>query len=505
MLRSTRLYWIPVLGSLLLTGCQSQLGTVYSVASGRTTAADVLPPRVESSGVSAMAGAVEPPTVTQASFSPPPLANSQDSPPAQPAVPLAQATTPQTVTARRDPLPEPTREQAMASVMDYVLQLGVENPDAQQVLLQQLQDADPGHYQLIARRFRSTLAYNRQLGRQTRVATAPKPRGEHFAPPPVSVPTEHSPAGSSTRPLPEPGQRTHTFSAAEPEQVEDEPTKVTHAPASSEPGSEIRLVSANSPIETSPVGNSLDGTHAPEPTAQPVEPRDWRESLKQTIQLLQAAAPDDPHTTEEAYRHARLRLLRLVADDLDGAVAPIPGLSASEQDYWSKQLFAVSTMLDARSQPESNRRAAAAAMHLGMAQAKLQHISSLSVRNLTFCDEVYAYGAYKERGSRTFHAGDEVTMYVEVENFRTEQSDKGHHTSIGTSYRVLDASGNRVDSGEFPAVQDYCYSRRRDFHLQYGIALPERVYPGQYQLELSLTDELGNKIGRASIDFEIVE
>ena len=227
--------------------------------------------------------------------------------------------------------------------------------------------------------------------------------------------------------------------------------------------------------------------------------------LDEAILALEADSPTDPLTTDEAYRHTRLRLLALAAGDLDRAVAAIPGLSATEQDYWSKQLFALSTMLNAQTHPELNRRASAAGLHLASAQEKLGQLGSLTVRNLTFCDEVLAFGVYKQRASSRFRAGEEVTIYLEVDNFRTEATDDGNHTRIGTSYRVLDDRGNRVDSREFPAVDDYCYSRRRDFHIQYGVTLPERIYPGDYKLELTLTDELGNKIGRASIDFEIVE
>ncbi|HMO87224.1 MAG TPA: hypothetical protein PKC18_20125, partial [Lacipirellulaceae bacterium] len=71
-------------------------------------------------------------------------------------------------------------------------------------------------------------------------------------------------------------------------------------------------------------------------------------------------------------------------------------------------------------------------------------------------------------------------------------------------YQVLDAEGRRVDGGQFPDVKDVCRSQRRDFHLVYGVALPTGIYPGQYRLELTITDHPTGKIGHAALPFEIV-
>jgi hypothetical protein len=69
---------------------------------------------------------------------------------------------------------------------------------------------------------------------------------------------------------------------------------------------------------------------------------------------------------------------------------------------------------------------------------------------------------------------------------------------------VVDQSGRRVEGGQFPEISDLCKSRRRDFHMQYGVALPKRIYAGEYELELIITDQQSGKIGRASLPFEIM-
>jgi hypothetical protein len=52
-------------------------------------------------------------------------------------------------------------------------------------------------------------------------------------------------------------------------------------------------------------------------------------------------------------------------------------------------------------------------------------------------------------------------------------------------------------------VEDTCRSRRRDFHIQYGLTLPARIEPGHYRLQLTVRDRQGDKIGTSSTEFEI--
>lgn len=502
-----------------LVGCRSQLGSVYSVATGKTTAADVLPGDVGRQSFPAAPRTGASPTVTQASFAPPQLGQS-----------VTNNTTPGAVGS---PLSEPSRDQAFTAVLGDLQSIGAQNPAAQQELLTQLQKSDPKHWDAIVRRFKSTLAYNRHLNVDqkpkalpaTHTEEAPRDSASH------SAHSTHRPAHTVDTPGANSSQQTYSSGTVPPVQrvnaypvtsanavietedsfASDDPMNAVNRDVAKETANAIRLVGASSSVNAPMQSYHSQPAVIENPAAmremqsEAAVPTDWRQAVEDAIAALDAEAPQKPNSTSEAYLHARQRLLHLVAGDLDAAVESIPGLSSSEQDYWSKQLFALSTLLDAETQPELKRRAAAAGIHLGEAQASLQQQSSLAVRNLTFCTDVYGFGAYKERKIRRFKAAEEVALYVEVQNFRTDETKDGYHTIIGTSYQITDKSGNHVSGREFPAVDDYCLSPRRDFHIQYGVTLPERVYPGEYQLELTLTDQLGNKIGRAAVDFEIVE
>ncbi|MDC0936701.1 hypothetical protein OAS39_10475, partial [Pirellulales bacterium] len=187
------------------------------------------------------------------------------------------------------------------------------------------------------------------------------------------------------------------------------------------------------------------------------------------------------------------------------ALRPVPGAAPAQQDYWAKQLYAVSAYLDDKNQGDEMQRAATALVHLDEARDRLSELAMLQIRNLALVDAVGGFGDYKLHKDGKFRPRDQATLYAEVQNFHSESTAEGFRTHLSTSYQVLDQSGTRVDGGQFPDVEDVCKSRRRDFHMQYGIVLPARIYAGQYELQLIVTDGKSKKIAQASVPLEIAE
>jgi hypothetical protein len=219
---------------------------------------------------------------------------------------------------------------------------------------------------------------------------------------------------------------------------------------------------------------------------------------------LSRITPDSPTTTAEVHQLVTLRFLHMLTGDIDRALEAIPHLSPAEQDYWSRQMFALGTYLDHHAQPDDNRRAAASVIHLDEAVASLRELGSLSLRNFSFCKDVYGYGAIEPYEADQFSPGEQVSLYVEVENYHSRSTEKGYCTLLGSTYEILDEQGQRVGGGTMPDVDDCCRSRRRDFHIQYGITLPKTLAPGRYRLNLIVKDRQGDKIGHATVGFEIL-
>ncbi len=208
---------------------------------------------------------------------------------------------------------------------------------------------------------------------------------------------------------------------------------------------------------------------------------------------------------EAARRQIELRLLCLAAGRRDDALRPIAGLTSAEQEFWSSQLFALSAWMDAEKMPAADRRANEALTHLDHARGKLAEIGTLQVRNPQFCTRVDGYGAYTKFKEEVFKPSQDVVLYVELENFRSESADGGYRTALSSRYRILDSQGRQVTEHEFPAIEEVCQNRRRDYYVSFRVQMPNRVYDGRHTLQLTVEDTLGKKVGQTSIEFAIKE
>ncbi len=169
--------------------------------------------------------------------------------------------------------------------------------------------------------------------------------------------------------------------------------------------------------------------------------RDWRPTLTTAIHRLEEANREPPESQADVGRHAALRMLYLLAARKDDALKPIAGISPSQQDFWSQEVYGLATYLDTERNPETSRRAAEALERLREASARLSEQATLTVKSLAFCTEVTSFGVYKPFEKLEFKAGQEVLLYAEVDNFKSVRGEKGYRTALRSSYQVLDPRG----------------------------------------------------------------
>jgi len=272
----------------------------------------------------------------------------------------------------------------------------------------------------------------------------------------------------------------------------------------------IRLASATATVASAP-RKGIAQRLAPE-AQQPAEPAtraeelaDWQSYLQESILMLEQETAGPARTPEEVRRQAELRLLYLAGGDREAALRPIEGISTTQQEFWSEGLFALATYLDAESLPDGPRRAAEARRHLEAALTRLGELSTLSVRNMAFCNKVNSFGIYETYANDEFEPGQQVLLYAELENFKCEETAEGFVTSVRSSYQIFDARGVRVESHDFATTDETCRNRRRDFFMRYFIDLPTRIYDGDYTLKLTIEDMKGQTSGEATIPFRIKE
>lgn len=416
----------------------------------------------------------------------------------------------------------------MTAVLDKLQQVREIDPAAEQKLLEELRRTPSKSWPLVAEQFRASLAYHERLATKKpplsreSAASAELPGIETGYDSAVDTASRKNTATISSRPSAPIGalvdprnadadgvsseamakMTPYSTPGAAPQVARD----VLAAPAEFIANETVYPIT-NREVDSSVIPARLQtidaGSNAANEAHPSADDSDWQQLVKRAAGDLSERVASAPATTAEVHQHASLRMLWLLAGDTEKALEPIPHISPSEQDYWSRQLFALATYLDHHSQPDDKRRAAASITHLDDAMASLRELGSLTLRNLTFCKNVYGYGSIEPFANDQFSPGQQVSLYVEVENYHSKSTEKGFCTKLGSTYELLDEKGERISGGEFPDVDDCCRSRRRDFHIQYGLALPEKMAPGRYQLQLVVKDRQSDKIGHATAAFEI--
>lgn len=267
-------------------------------------------------------------------------------------------------------------------------------------------------------------------------------------------------------------------------------------------------VAANAPDESGAAEPALRSpAAAPTASVQQVSHRrpapesgsDWRTNLDRAIDDMARQLEVEP----DGELASRLGLLRVAADRRDEALHGAPGLSPDVQAYWSNQLYALATFLEARRSTAAPGSEAEAVQRLRVAVAELAESAPLVVRNPHFCTEVSSYGVFKPFDEYRFEPGQEVLLYAEIENFKSRAADAGHHTAFAATYRILDAQGREAIRGDLGRTEETCRNMRRDYFVRYFLAMPEHLYDGKYTLQLTIEDLTAKKAAQATIELLI--
>ena len=308
----------------------------------------------------------------------------------------------------------------------------------------------------------------------------------------VSVSYEANVASSATAAAPQTATAASAASVYSPAGQLPPPTEPTPPPAAT-----ARQEAANDgqpPVATQPP--TLAEHRAALIAALETEIRQRREAKAEPAEL--------------ARLELQLRLLYLLAERPDDAVAAIDALSAPERESCKHLLFGLATLMAEEPPSRAPHRNAKVLRALRDATSELAAGSRLDLRNMAFCEKVEYFGWYTEFPRYEFTPKQQVILYVEVENYAAEaKGPQSFETELQGSYQIFDASGQIIAERKLPLDREVCRNYRRDYFLAYRIYMPDNIAPGGYRLELTLEDLKargqfqGRKLGLATIDFSI--
>lgn len=234
--------------------------------------------------------------------------------------------------------------------------------------------------------------------------------------------------------------------------------------------------------------------------------RELIEALEQTIHLRRNELSREARVRYEQ----ELRLSYLSADRLDEASQKIEALPEAAAESYRHLLFALSQLTPKEDDKKPAHRHARVLKALRDAAQELSAASRLELRNMAFCEAVEQFGWYTEFKRREFAPGQQVLLYVEVENVTSERKGpQQFETELHGRYQIFDTAGKLMAERTLPVDKENCRNWRRDYFLTYRVYLPETIPPGNYRLELELEDlkgkttNGGKKMGEGLLEFVV--
>jgi hypothetical protein len=233
------------------------------------------------------------------------------------------------------------------------------------------------------------------------------------------------------------------------------------------------------------------------------KPASWQAALDETIAMLEQGSTNSANGHDPAVQ-ARLRMLYLASGRRSEANQEIPGVSEDAKAYWSEQMYALGLYLDDETTPNARQRATRAAHHARTAVYRLGQLGNLIVRNMALATAVQSFGVYDELREYRVAPNQEVILYAELENFSSEETAQGFHTSLKANYEILDRRGKKIAAETLGDSEEYCRNLRRDFFVAYSVIIPSDLYNGdEYTLRLNIEDAKSQRVGESIIKFRV--
>lgn len=137
------------------------------------------------------------------------------------------------------------------------------------------------------------------------------------------------------------------------------------------------------------------------------------------------------------------------------------------------------------------------------ATASAARLPAVSIRTACFASRVQAWGVFDRFAADRFRPGQEVIVYVELDDLSSSRSADGHTTCIDASLRLVSPSGRLVHEWNFEPIAETCGSRRRDYFARYVVRIPDSAPPGDCRVEVTITDTLADRTATATLPLEI--
>lgn len=121
--------------------------------------------------------------------------------------------------------------------------------------------------------------------------------------------------------------------------------------------------------------------------------------------------------------------------------------------------------------------------------------AAFGIDEFVFCAEQPAgHGQYEEQPDATYATGDIVWIYIDVVGFDVEDAGAGQiAVDIAENLVVRDPNGEQILQNDFTFDNEFDEDLRDQFFVVNNVTLPSGSAAGEYDVEVTLEDELGGE------------
>ncbi len=129
----------------------------------------------------------------------------------------------------------------------------------------------------------------------------------------------------------------------------------------------------------------------------------------------------------------------------------------------------------------------------------------LQFRVSLFADSVVASGKYEPRATASFKAGEKATIYLEPVGYGFVTADGLNSVSFSTAVEIRTPGGLILGkTDDFGKLTWSGRSRSHEVHAAIELTLPD-LKPGDFELQVTLTDDATGKSAPVTLPFTITE
>lgn len=129
--------------------------------------------------------------------------------------------------------------------------------------------------------------------------------------------------------------------------------------------------------------------------------------------------------------------------------------------------------------------------------------AALAIRRACFASAVRGWGDVDAFDADRFRPGQDVIVYLELDNLSAGASAAGSTTCIDAALRLVDDAGRPLHAWNFEPLAETREAPRRDYFARYVVAIPEKVPPGPCRVEVEVIDALAGATATAVLPLEV--